>query len=118
MFTVVGLGADTITRGTADDVLGAEIPFYQIGAEQGFLPEGRMIAPALTHRCGDGTIPDRRGTRPVQALLMGPGGAGRRDRRFQRHGDRHRIRMINTAPDPPSAASRTVRCRSADDRAR
>jgi len=38
MFQVVGPGPDGL-MGNADDVLGAEVPFYQIGADQGFLPQ-------------------------------------------------------------------------------
>ncbi len=37
MFEVTGPGIDG-KMGTADDILGAELPFYQIGGDQGFLP--------------------------------------------------------------------------------
>ena len=57
MFVVTGPGVDTI-MGTADDVIGAEVPFYQIGAEQGFLPNVVKITNGFaTPLPGNGTTP-------------------------------------------------------------
>jgi FtsP/CotA-like multicopper oxidase with cupredoxin domain len=81
-----------------------EIPFYQIGAEQGFLHNViEIITGKATVLAGDGTLPVDRtpGAFKDQALLMGL--AERADvivdfRGFQ---DGTTIRMINTAPDAP-----------------
>jgi spore coat protein A, manganese oxidase len=105
LFVVEGPGADGIL-GTADDVLGAEVPFYQIGAEQSLLPKVVEVKTGYkTVLPGDGTIPAPVAL-PVdqapEALLMSsaeradvlvdfsnlPAGATR-------------LRMINTAPDEP-----------------
>lgn len=102
MFVVTGPGPDAM-MGTADDVLGQEIPFYQIGSEQGFLPQVVMVQTGLyTPLPGDGTMaaavvpPD-----PQQALLMGP--AERADVIVDFAGltEGTIVRMINTAPDTP-----------------
>jgi len=103
MFTVVSLGTDS-TPGTADDALGApEISFYQIGAEQGFLPNVVKIQTGqFTVLPGDGSL----GT-PVsapsstQALLMMPAERADVIVDFSGMPDGTRIRMINTAPDGP-----------------
>jgi FtsP/CotA-like multicopper oxidase with cupredoxin domain len=92
--------------GTGDDVLGRELPFYQIGAEQGFLPQVTEVSTGFaTALPGDGRNPrpaDRApAPSPDQALLMGL--AERADVlvdfRFLRPGTV--VRMINTAPDAP-----------------
>lgn len=102
LFTVTSIGADN-TPGTADDVLGTEIPFYQIGAEQGFLPQVAMITTGFsTPLPGNGTIPAPiAAPDPQQALLMGS--AERADVIVDFGGmpNGTRIRMINTAPDAP-----------------
>ncbi len=82
---------------------GAEIPFYQIGAEQGFLPQVVMISTGFaTPLPGNGTIPALvAAASPQQALLMGL--AERADVIVDFSGlpNGTRIRMINTAPDAP-----------------
>jgi FtsP/CotA-like multicopper oxidase with cupredoxin domain len=88
----------------ADMVTGKEVPFYQIGAEQGFLQNVvEVLTGKATVLAGDGTLPVDRtpGAFKDQALLMGL--AERADvivdfRGFK-NGDR--IRMVNTAPDAP-----------------
>jgi len=102
LFTVTSIGADNIP-GTADDVLGAEIPFYQIGAEQGFLPKVVMITTGFsTPLPGDGTIPTPiAAPAPEQALLMGPAERADVIVDFSGMANGTRIRMINTAPDAP-----------------
>ena len=84
--------------------LRAELPFYQIGAEQGFLPKVVMVQTGFaTTLPGDGTIP------PVltpaqnlqQALLLGPAERADVIVDFRGLSNGTRIRMINTAPDAP-----------------
>ena len=89
MFVVTDLGLDGVP-GTADDVLGAEVPFYQIGAEQGFLPKVvKIVKGFATVLPGNGTIPA-----PVAGTPSGPGAADdrrrtcRRDHRLYRPGER------------------------------
>jgi FtsP/CotA-like multicopper oxidase with cupredoxin domain len=82
---------------------GEEIPFYQIGAEQGFLRQVvRVETGFATALPGDGTLPPLMATPdPQQALLMGL--AERADVIVDFSGlpDGTRIRMTNTAPDAP-----------------
>jgi FtsP/CotA-like multicopper oxidase with cupredoxin domain len=84
-----------------------EIPIYQIGAEQGFLPQVVRIKTGFaTALPGDGTRPAPVPTAdPRQALLMGP--AERADVIVDFSGlpDGTVITMINTAPDAPFAGS-------------
>jgi FtsP/CotA-like multicopper oxidase with cupredoxin domain len=102
MFMVTSLGADGIA-GTADDVLGAEVPFYQIGADQGFLPKVvRIQTGQVTTLPGNGTFPAATPTSaPEQALLMGPAERADVIVDFSGLANGTRIRMINTAPDAP-----------------
>jgi FtsP/CotA-like multicopper oxidase with cupredoxin domain len=102
MFVVSSLGADGLP-GTADDVLGAEVPFYQIGAEQGFLPKVvKIVTGSTTTLPGDGTIPASvPAPDPAQALLMGPAERADVIVDFTGIANGTRIRMINTAPDSP-----------------
>jgi FtsP/CotA-like multicopper oxidase with cupredoxin domain len=83
--------------------LNKEIPFYQIGAEQGFLPQVVEIRTGkATPLPGDGTIPmPLNGTFKDQALLMGL--AERADVIVDFRGLKNGtvIQMINTAPDAP-----------------
>jgi FtsP/CotA-like multicopper oxidase with cupredoxin domain len=106
---VVTAGNDGIFA-TADDVLVAEVPFYQIGAEQGFLPKVVMITTGFaTQLPGNGTIPAPvAAADPAQALLMI--GAERADVivDFSAFTAGTRIRMINTAPDAPFQGFPTV----------
>ncbi len=82
---------------------GQEIPFYQIGAEQGFLPRVvRVETGFATPLPGDGTLPPLAPTPdPQQALLMAL--AERADVIVDFGGlpDGTRVRMTNTAPDAP-----------------
>jgi FtsP/CotA-like multicopper oxidase with cupredoxin domain len=102
LFTVTSLGADQ-TPGTADDVLGAEVPFYQIGAEQGFLRKVVKITTGFaTPLPGNGTIPPPvAAANTAQALLMGPAERADVIVDFGGMANGTRIRMINTAPDAP-----------------
>ena len=85
------------------ELAGAEIPFFQIGAEQGFLPAVVMVTTGFaTTLPGDGTIPPAEpAPDPDQALLMGL--AERADVLVDFRGLPHGtvVRMINTAPDEP-----------------
>jgi spore coat protein A len=86
-----------------DGSLGAEIPFYQIGAEQGFLRNVVRIETGFaTPLPGNGTLPPLvPGSAPQQALLMGL--AERADVLVDFSGLSNGtvVRMINTAPDEP-----------------
>lgn len=102
MFVVTSLGADG-KPGTADDVLGAEVPFYQIGSEQGFLSKVVEIKTGFaTQLPGDGTIPAAAAAPdPSQALLLGPAERADVIVNFRALPSGTRIRMINTGPDVP-----------------
>jgi len=102
LFVVTGPGLDGI-MGTADDVLGAEVPIYQIGADQGFLPKVVKIETGLvTTLPGNGTTPAAvAAADPRQALLMGPAERADVIVDFTGIAANTRIRMINTAPDAP-----------------
>jgi FtsP/CotA-like multicopper oxidase with cupredoxin domain len=98
---VVGPGVDGI-NGTADDVLGAEIPFYMIGSEQGLLPDVVEVTSGQTRTfLDDGTIAVQPTRDPLEALLMGP--AERPDVivDFTGLAPGTVVRMMNTAPDAP-----------------
>lgn len=102
LFVVDGPGPDGI-MGTGDDVLGQEIPFFQIGADEGFLPKVAMIRTGVAVELpGDGTIPV---VTPIpgeqRALLVGI--AERADVIVDFRGlpNGTFVRMINTAPDTP-----------------
>jgi len=86
-----------------DGSLGAELPFYQIGAEQGFLRNVVRIETGFaTPLPGNGTLPPLvPGSAPQQALLMGL--AERADVLVDFSGlpNGTVVRMINTAPDEP-----------------
>lgn len=99
---VTGLGADGLP-GTADDVLGGEVPIYQIGAEQGFLPKVvRITTGFATPLPGNGTIPAPvAAPDPAQALLMGPAERADVIVDFGALGNGVRVRMLNTGPDVP-----------------
>ena len=87
----------------ADGTLGDEIPFYQIGAEQGLLPNVvRIMTGEAVVLPGDGTEPARAPDMDdPTALLVGP--AERADVIVDFSGLRNGtvVRMINTAPDAP-----------------
>ncbi|WP_035056112.1 multicopper oxidase family protein [Desulfuromonas sp. TF] len=102
LFVVTGPGPDGET-GTGDDILGEEIPFYQIGAEQGFLTNVVEVRTGFaTLLPGDGTIPAGvPAPDPDQALLMGPAERADVIVDFSGLGDGTVVRMINTGPDEP-----------------
>jgi len=87
----------------SDGSLGDEIPFFQIGAEQGFLPKVvRIQTGEATVLPGNGKHPTATpAADPEQALLMGL--AERADVIVDFSGlpDGTVIRMTNTAPDSP-----------------
>jgi len=102
MFRITGPGADGI-MGTADDVKGAEVPFYQIGAEQGFLPKViRITTGFVTTLPGNGTVPAAVALPdPSQALLMMAAERADVIVDFTGLANGTRIRIFNTAPDAP-----------------
>jgi len=85
------------------DITTQELPFYQIGAEQGFLPKVAMISTGFaTPLPGNGTIPTPvAAPSPQQGLLMAL--AERADVIVDFSGlpDGTIVRMINTAGDEP-----------------
>jgi FtsP/CotA-like multicopper oxidase with cupredoxin domain len=102
LFEVTGNGLDGIP-GTADDVLGDEIPFYQIGAEQGLLPEVvRIQTGEAVTLPGDGSEPDPApDPNDPTALLVGPAERADVIVDFTGLADGTVVRMTNTAPDAP-----------------
>jgi len=84
-------------------LIGTEIPIYQIGAEQGYLPNVvQILTGSATPLPGNGTVPPLMpATYPGQALLVGL--AERADVIVDFGGlpIGTRVRMINTAPDEP-----------------
>jgi FtsP/CotA-like multicopper oxidase with cupredoxin domain len=86
-----------------DGSLGQEIPFFQIGAEQGFLPEVAMISTGFaTPLPGNGMMPmPVAAPDPQQALLMGLAERADVIVDFSGLADGTVVRMINTAPDAP-----------------
>jgi FtsP/CotA-like multicopper oxidase with cupredoxin domain len=108
MQVVTGPGPDGVygmpdVNGVVDDILGAEIPFYQIGAEQGFLPQVVMIRTGFaTPLPGNGTIPAEVALPdPAQALLMGPAERADVIVDFSGLANGTRVRIFNTGPDAP-----------------
>jgi FtsP/CotA-like multicopper oxidase with cupredoxin domain len=87
--------------------LGAEYPFYQIGADQGFLPQVVMIKTgSATPLPGNGTVP---GTltptaNPMQALLLMSAERADVIVDFTGIAPGTHIRVINTADDAPLQA--------------
>lgn len=83
---------------------GPELPFYQIGAEQGFLPQVVMIRTGFaTPLPGNGLIPIAPVPQPSpqQALLLGPAERADVIVDFSALPVGTVVRMINTAPDAP-----------------
>jgi FtsP/CotA-like multicopper oxidase with cupredoxin domain len=84
-------------------LVGTEIPFFQIGAEQGLLPKVVMVTTGFkTQLPGNGTTPPATpAAAPEEALLMGL--AERADVLvdFSALPAGTVVRMINTAPDAP-----------------
>ena len=97
----------TIVSSPDPALIGQELPFYQIGSEQGLLPAVVRIETGFaTTLPGDGSdvgsgVTPVAGTFDEQALLMGP--AERPDVIVDFTGlpDGTVVRMINTAPDAP-----------------
>jgi len=89
--------------GNADDVLGAEVPIYQIGGDQGFLPNVvKIVTGSVTTLPGDGTVPAAVAAPDArQALLMMSAERADVIVDFSGMANGTRIRMINTAPDAP-----------------
>ena len=83
--------------------LGREFPFFQIGAEQGFLPQVvQVLSGFATPLPGNGTIPPLvPAPNPQMALLMGLAERADVIVDFRGLAPGTRIRMINTAPDAP-----------------
>lgn len=83
--------------------LGRELPFYQIGGDQGFLPEVVMIQTGFaTPLPGNGTIPALvAAPNPQMALLMALAERADVIVDFRGLANGTRVRMINTAPDAP-----------------
>lgn len=96
--------------GTAGEALGSELPFYQIGAEQGFLPKVVMISTGFaTPLPGDGTIPTPIPTAdPLQALLLIPAERADVIVDFSGLANGSVIRMVNTGPDGPFTGDLTA----------
>jgi FtsP/CotA-like multicopper oxidase with cupredoxin domain len=86
-----------------DGTLGAEVPFYQIGAEQSLLPKVVKVTTGFkTVLPGDGSIPaDTPANAPEEALLMGLAERADVIVDFSGLAPGTRVRMINTAPDAP-----------------
>jgi FtsP/CotA-like multicopper oxidase with cupredoxin domain len=90
-----------------DGNLGQEIPFYQIGAEQGLLPAVVRIETGFaTPLPGDGSdvgsgVTRVPGTFDEQALLVGPAERADVIVDFTGLANGTVVRMINTAPDAP-----------------
>jgi FtsP/CotA-like multicopper oxidase with cupredoxin domain len=83
-----------------------EIPFIQIGAEQGFLPQAvEVLTGFATPLPGDGSHPKHKdrvpASDPQQALLMGLAERADVIVDFSKYPDGTRVQMINTAPDAP-----------------
>ena len=123
MFVVLDNGPDGIP-GTADDTLGDEVPFYQIGAEQSLFPKVTKIwtgcktwlgqgqdafdinnppaPPASTAQgCPVTTSGNWDADDPAEALLMGPAERADVIVDFTGMADGTVVRVVNTGPDAP-----------------
>jgi FtsP/CotA-like multicopper oxidase with cupredoxin domain len=87
----------------AGEPTGTELPFYQIGAEQGFLPKVvQILTGSATELPGDGTVPaPTPALNAQQALLVGLAERADVIVDFRALANGTRIRMINTGPDEP-----------------
>ncbi len=99
-----------LNPGTANETLGTELPFFQIGAEEGFLPKVAMIQTGFaTPLPGNGTIPAPTPTAdPLQALLMVPAERADVIVDFSGLANGTVVRMINTGPDAPFTGDLSV----------
>ncbi|OGR30965.1 MAG: hypothetical protein A2005_01195, partial [Desulfuromonadales bacterium GWC2_61_20] len=104
MRVVTGPGLDGIYN-TGDDVLGAEIPFFQIGGDQGFLPKVTMIQTGFMTQLTPGQpLPTVTPTPDdMQALLLMPAERADVVVDFTGIANGTRIRIVNTADDGPFA---------------
>jgi len=84
-------------------VEGKELPFFQIGAEQGYLPNVVEIGTGYTRTLlGNGKKPDKiKAASSQQGLLMAPAERADVIVDFSKFKHGMIIRMINTAPDAP-----------------
>ena len=97
----LNLSLDKMNRRMPNKVAG-KLPFFQIGAEQGFLPQVVRVSPGeATPLPGNGTIPGKVKTNKQQALLMGLAERADVIVDFRNVPNGTVIRMINTAPDAP-----------------
>jgi FtsP/CotA-like multicopper oxidase with cupredoxin domain len=80
-----------------------ELPFYQIGADQGFLPKVVQISTGFkTVLPGNGTVPAATpAASPQEALLVGLAERADVIVDFRNLPNGTRIRMLNTGPDAP-----------------
>jgi FtsP/CotA-like multicopper oxidase with cupredoxin domain len=107
----LNLAAFKVDPATGEIDLTKELPFYQIGSDQGTLPNVVKISTGkATTLSGDGTVPavDADANEPAQAILMGP--AERADTLVDFSGNYvdgtqiangDIIRVINTSGDEP-----------------
>jgi len=86
-----------------DGTLGAEIPFYQIGAEQGYLPNVVQVQTGFaTVLPGTGVMPALTpAADPAQALLVALAERADVIVDFSGLANGTKVRMINTGPDAP-----------------
>ena len=83
---------------------GSEMPFHQIGGDQGFLPEVVRVQTGVHDVFrGNQWVPAASAVNPDQALLMGPAERADVIVDFSNLPDGTRIRMVNTGPDAPFA---------------
>ncbi|HKI52382.1 MAG TPA: multicopper oxidase domain-containing protein [Geothermobacteraceae bacterium] len=98
---VVTPGTDT-QYGTADDVITAtEVPFYQIGGDQGFLPYVTEVVKGSMTQLRPGQASVVQSTPADQALLMMPAERADVILDFSGFADNTHIRILNTAGDGP-----------------
>jgi FtsP/CotA-like multicopper oxidase with cupredoxin domain len=100
-------GCDARTLNLALFTGRGEIPFFQIGAEQGFLPRVVMVSTGFaTQLPGNGKRPARvPAADPRMALLMGPAERADVIVDFSGLAKGTVITMVNTAPDAPFGGS-------------
>jgi FtsP/CotA-like multicopper oxidase with cupredoxin domain len=99
----LNLALKVVSSPPGGPAVGTEIPFFQIGAEQGFLPQVAMISTGFaTALSGDGTIPTPTpAADPDQALLMGLAERADVIVDFSALPIGTIVQMTNTAPDAP-----------------
>lgn len=81
---------------------GPELPFYQIGGDQGFLPKVTMISTGFTTQLpGNGTIPRKVASTPGKGLVIMPGERADVIVDFTGLPNGTKIRIFNIGPDMP-----------------